>query len=260
MRHLRDSTDPRDRLIVALDEGDSASLEEALHDKVGYFKITHSGYFSDKPTVDLIGRNSQLFLDFKLHDIPNTMCNAVRELVRYTRPSVLTVHTAAGAAALKRVMEIVDAEHTSKVLGIETPPTILGITVLTSLDAEAAEQIGLDVHGYTSDEAMKDLVVKRAVLANECGLDGVVCSPKEVRAVREATDPDFKLVVPGIRPAGVDTHDQARTGTPRQAILDGADYLVVGRAITQADDPAEAADNIVNEIAEALQEQGKDQK
>lgn len=169
-----------------------------------------------------------LFLDLKLHDIPNTVGNAVRALA-HLRPSVLTVHAAGGAAMMAAAKAA-------------APPAtkIVAVTVLTSLDQHDLSRMG--VAGSPAEQ-----VQRLAALARDSGVDGIVCSGEEVAAARAAWPEGF-LVVPGVRPAGADVADQKRVVTPRQALADGASMLVIGRPITAAPDPRQA----VREIAESL--------
>jgi len=256
-------SEARSRLIVALDMPHRDALEAArrLKGRVGAFKL-NSAFVGGGPEIlaDFFQNAGPVFLDMKFHDIPNTVANhvtAVTEMGRHYlagKPgdpyvSMMTIHTAAGEAAMKAAMEAARkaATHANR-----PRPKILGITVLTSLSAEDCEAVGMSVHGETDAAAVTDVVLKRAKLARDCGLDGLVCSGKEVEAVREVVGEEMKLVVPGIRPAGGSEDDQARVVTPEKAIKAGADYLVVGRSIYGANDPGQAADEIVAQIAEAL--------
>ena len=175
-----------------------------------------------------------VFLDLKLHDIPNTVAGAVRAVLPL-RPAMLTLHAAGGAAM------IAAARAEAETVGAARP-ILLAVTVLTSLDAEALHATG--VAGGTRQQ-----VLRLARLALDAGADGLVCSAHEVAVLRAAIGPGPVLVVPGIRPAGSDRGDQARTMTPREASDAGADWLVVGRPITQAADPAAAAAAIVTDLA-----------
>ena len=184
-----------------------------------------------------------LFLDLKLHDIPNTVAGAVRSVVAL-EPHYLTLHAAGGMAMMQAAREAAQEEATS--LGV-APPNLLGVTVLTSLDDEALARQG--VAGSAREQ-----VLRLAELAHEAGLAGVVASPHEVATLRAAHGAGFHIVVPGIRPAsgtGSSKGDQARVSTPASAARAGATALVVGRPITQAPDPLAAARAIAREIAEA---------
>ena len=184
-----------------------------------------------------------LFLDLKLHDIPNTVAGAVRSVVAL-EPHYLTIHTAGGLAMMRAAREAAENEAARQDVA---PPRLLGVTVLTSLDeAELARQgIG---------DTARDQVLRLAGLAHEAGLAGVIASPHEIAALRAQHGAGFDIVVPGIRPASGDgsgTADQARVATPADAARAGATALVVGRPITQAPDPLAAARAIVREIADA---------
>ena len=163
----------------------------------------------------------QIFLDLKLHDIPATVASAVRTVARL-RPRVVTVHAAGGPAMIRAAVEAAPG----------TP--IAAVTALTSLSGEDLDRIG--VPGGTAG-----WVLRLAALAVEAGASGLVCSPREVAAVRAEVGPGITLITPGVRPAGADAHDQARVATPEEALSAGADLLVIGRAITGAADPGAAA-------------------
>ncbi len=177
------------------------------------------------------------FLDLKLHDIPNTVAGGIRAVVAL-EPTFITIHAAGGGAMMKAAAETAAAE--SARLGV-TRPKLLGVTVLTSLD-----KADLAATGVGTEPASQ--VVRLAMLARESGLDGAVCSPLELAAVRRACGVGFELMVPGIRPAGSAGGDQKRITTPAQAIALGATHLVVGRPITGASDPAAAARAIAQEL------------
>lgn len=167
-----------------------------------------------------------VFLDLKLHDIPNTVASAVRALAPLG-VSLVNVHAGGGPAMMRAAAEAA-AEAGEK------RPKVLAVTVLTSLDAADLDAVGVP-------SPPRDQVLRLATLARASGLDGVVCSAKEIAAVRAACGPDFLVVVPGIRPAGSAAGDQKRMATPEQAMADGADILVIGRPITGAQDPQAAA-------------------
>ena len=175
-----------------------------------------------------------IFLDVKLHDIPNTVAGAVASLLPL-RPAFMTIHASGGAAMMRAA-----AEAAAKA-GAERPK-LLAVTVLTSLD-------GGDLGAVGQDEDPSRQVVRLAKLAQESGMDGCICSPEEISALRAALGKDFILMVPGIRPDWAAANDQKRALTPRQARDAGATYLVIGRPITKAQDPAEAAQRIEAELA-----------
>lgn len=169
----------------------------------------------------------EIFLDLKLHDIPNTVAGAVKAALNCS-PDFLTIHTSGGSEMMQAA---VDAAR-------DTSTKILGVTVLTSLDEKNLESVG-------QGSEVVPQVLRLALLAEKSGLAGVVCSPKEIAMLRKLLTPKTLLVVPGIRPAGADTGDQKRVMTPAEASTLGADYLVIGRPITQAVDPALAAREIL---------------
>jgi orotidine-5'-phosphate decarboxylase len=234
-----ESPSARDRLIVALDvpsQAEALAAADALAGHVGMLKIGLELFVAEGPAVVARIREAHpelgIFLDLKLHDIPNTMRGAIRS-ARSLGARFLTVHAGSGVEHLRACVE-----EAGDGLGI------LAVTVLTSQDARACAEAG-----HTRSPA--ELVPLRADCARQAGCAGVVCSGQELRGVVE-TAPSLYRVVPGIRPAGADAGDQKRVMTPALAIADGATHLVVGRPILQAADPAAAADAIVAEIAGAL--------
>jgi orotidine-5'-phosphate decarboxylase len=228
--------DPRDRLIVALDVPSiemALSLITKLGRSVSFYKIGYQlGYAGGLQFAhQLIDDGKQVFLDFKLHDIGNTVEKGVESVARMGA-SFLTVH-----AYPQTMQAAVKGKGMSKL-------KILAVTVLTSYDDN-----DLDKAGYRMK--VGELAAMRAQQAREFGIDGLVCSPEEVSNLRKIVGGEMALVTPGIRPAGSATGDQKRVMTPAKAIAAGADYLVVGRPITEAVDPKAAAEMIVNEIAQA---------
>ena len=177
------------------------------------------------------------FLDLKLHDIPNTVAGGIRAVVEL-EPTFITIHTAGGPAMMRSAAET--AADEAKRLGVARP-RLLGVTVLTSLD-----RADLEATGVKADPS--EQVLRLAALARESGLDGVICSPLEIAVLRKACGRDFVLMVPGIRPAGTASGDQKRVMTPGEAVRLGANHLVIGRPITEAADPASAADAIARDL------------
>lgn len=223
----------RDRLVVALDVSkreDVLRLVDELHGVVGMFKIGLQAFIANGPSIvrEVVERGERVFLDLKIHDIPNTARHAVAEAASLGA-SFATVHAAGGEAMLRA------CAHDSLL--------VLAVTVLTSLDDAELERIGM------SGSAVEN-AVRLAQLAKSAGLHGAVASPHEIAPLREACGSDFVILTPGIRPSGADAGDQRRTMTPREAIAAGADYLVVGRPITNAADPRSAAMAIVDEMGE----------
>jgi orotidine-5'-phosphate decarboxylase len=230
---------PKDRLAVALDFGD-ARQALAFVDSLGrtcqWLKVGMELYYAAGNTFiqRLRARGYDVFLDLKLHDIPNTVVGAVRS-VAPEGASLLTVHASGGAAMMTAAAEA------ASVLG---SPRLLAVTVLTSMDAN--ELAGVGIASTPADQ-----VLRLAKLAQQCGIDGMVCSAEEVALLRKETGPDTLLVVPGIRPSGTAVGDQKRVATPAKAIADGASMLVVGRPITRAADPIAAVKAILEEIEQA---------
>jgi orotidine-5'-phosphate decarboxylase len=179
-------------------------------------------------------RGFNVFLDLKLHDIPNTVAGAIRSATK-AGASLLTIHAAGGAAMMSAAAEAASAPGS---------PRLLAVTVLTSMDANELAGIGI-----TASPA--EQVLRLAKLAQASGIDGMVCSAEEVATLRKETSPGTLLVIPGIRPTGSAIEDQKRIATPAHAIAHGASMLVVGRPITRAADPAEAAQAILQEIEQA---------
>jgi orotidine-5'-phosphate decarboxylase len=232
-------------VFVAVDTADAAraaDLAAALRGLVGGLKLGKEFFTAHGPEgIRRLGTGHRLFLDLKFHDIPNTVAGAVRAAAALA-PALLTVHASGGAAMLRAAVEA--AAEAAQRAGVARP-RILAVTVLTSLDdadLAAVGQIG----------PVADQVLRLAALARESGVDGVVCSPREIVPVRRLCGSDFLLVVPGVRPGGSADDDQKRTLTPGRALALGATHLVIGRPITQAADPAVAARAIAAELADAV--------
>ena len=231
-----------DRLIAALDVSTRTSAEQLvarLGDSVSYYKVGMELFYALGGGIVtwLKEREKKVFLDLKLHDIPNTVGNGLCSLLRL-RPDILNVHTAGGLRMMKTASEALHSAAEAE--GIPCPK-LIGVTVLTSMDAD--DWAGL---GHTGTIA--DAVLRRARLAQEAGLDGVVASPAETAEIRRVCGEDFLIVTPGIRPAGVSNDDQRRVMTPAGAIRAGASQLVVGRAIYAAADPRTAAEEVLKEM------------
>lgn len=222
----------QERLVVAVDlsaREDILRLADALHGAAGVLKIGLQAFIANGPSIvrELVSRGGKVFLDLKIHDIPNTARHAVAEAASLGA-SMATVHTAGGESMLRA------CAHDSLL--------VLGVTVLTSLTEAELLQIGFGGPAVAN-------VVRLARLAQSSGLRGVVASPLEIEPIREACGGDFVILTPGIRPAGADAGDQRRTMTPGDAMRAGADYIVVGRPITNAADPRSAALRVVEEMA-----------
>jgi orotidine-5'-phosphate decarboxylase len=222
----------RDRLIVALDAStreEILSLADRLEGVAGVLKIGLQAFIANGPEIvrEITGRGTRLFLDLKIHDIPNTAARAVAEAASLGA-AMTTVHAAGGESMLR-------ACAGSGLL-------VLGVTVLTSLDEEELTAIGFS-------GSLPGNAVRLARLVQQSGLGGVVASPLEIGPIREACGDGLVIVTPGIRPSGAAAGDQRRTMTPREAIEAGADYIVVGRPITAASDPQAAAQRILDEMS-----------
>lgn len=231
----------RRRLIVALDVPDAlpaAALVNKLEDSCQWFKVGLELFTAAGPAIltPLLNRGHSVFLDLKLHDIPNTVAGAVRSAASLGA-SMLTLHASGGPAML--------AAARDALAGLTNPPQLLAVTVLTSIDQQQLSAIGV-----TASPSHEVQLLARMGL--DAGINGFVCSPQEVATLRALTGPTGVLVTPGIRPAGAETEDQKRIATPSAALRQGASYLVVGRPITHSPNPAQAAEAILKEMAAAL--------
>jgi len=232
------------KLVVALDTSEAQEvrrLVQALEGRVGCFKVGLEAFTALGPAIveELASRGARVFLDLKLHDIPNTVERAAAACARLG-VFMFNVHASGGPAMMAAAL----AGAAAGTPPGATRPLVLGVTLLTSLDEQALRELELPGPPAAT-------VLRWALLAERAGLDGVVCSPQELAPLRAALPRRFLLVTPGIRPAGSAAGDQKRIATPAAAVAAGADYLVVGRPITQAPDPARAAEAILREITEA---------
>jgi len=233
----------REKLIVALDVPNLASaldLLEKLEGEVKYFKIGLQLFTGEGPEIvrQLTQRGGQVFLDLKFHDIPNTVMEA-GERAAHLGVYMYNVHAAGGLEMMKKTKE--RTVQVANKLGIPQP-RVIAVTVLTSMNQVTLNQeVGIE-------RSVEEQVVAWAKLAQSAGLDGVVASPQEVKAIRQACGSDFLLVTPGIRPIWAAANDQKRIMTPQDAIKSGSDFIVVGRPITGAQDPREAAKRVLEEM------------
>jgi orotidine-5'-phosphate decarboxylase len=233
--------DARERLIVALDVPSTSAaigLIDQLESRCRWFKVGLELFVREgRAILDVLAaRGHAVFLDLKFHDIPNTVAGAVRSAAD-CGVGMMSVHALGGPAMLSAAQDALK--------GIANPPELLAVTVLTSMDGSQLSAVGL------CDRASEQ-VERLAKVGLEAGIRGFVCSPQEVGLLRARAGKDAVLVVPGIRPAGAGVGDQKRVATPADALRQGASFLVVGRPITQAPDPAEAADRILEEMAAGL--------
>ncbi|HLJ84827.1 MAG TPA: orotidine-5'-phosphate decarboxylase [Candidatus Eremiobacteraceae bacterium] len=222
------------QLIVALDEpdyGHARVVVERTAPAVEWYKVGYEAYYGYGDLILTLLREAgkQIFLDLKLHDIPNTVTAAVRASAR-SGATLLTVHAGGGATMLS-------AAVAAKTAGLR----IIAVTVLTSLTAEDLRSVGI-----ASDP--KDQALRLALLARNCGIDGVVCAVEDAARIRRECGPGFAIVCPGVRPPGAPAGDQRRVATPADAALAGADFIVVGRPVTKSDDPGAAARAIVDQL------------
>jgi orotidine-5'-phosphate decarboxylase len=241
---VRPDLSPRDRLAVAIDVpglDEAETLLARLHGIPGWVKIGLELFAASGPAaVAAAAKHGRVFLDLKLHDIPNTVAGAVAAATRQD-VGMLTLHASGGREMLRAARAAAD-DAAARRGG--APPLLLGVTVLTSLGAEDLAALGVG-------ESVGDHVARLVDLAQGCGLDGIVASPREAAALRRRAGPELVIVTPGVRPAGTSVDDQARVATPAEAIRAGADVLVIGRPILRAPDPAEAARAVVREIEAA---------
>ena len=224
-------------IILALDvesRSKARSILKATGEQLKWVKVGLQSYLRDGPDLlsEIAGLGKQIFLDLKLHDIPNTMSKALESLSSLPI-DMLTVHATAGPDALSK------CSKEAKTMMPEV--TLLAVTVLTSMDKGNLSAIGVN-------SPVEEQVIKLATLASESGIGGVVCSPLELEILRPALPPETKLVTPGIRPSGSDHGDQKRIMTPSQAHRAGADYLVIGRPILAAPEPSDALAKITGEM------------
>jgi len=238
--------DAKDRLIIPLDVASISAAEPlvaALAPHVGLFKVGLQLFHNEGPrAIELLRQEGVgCFYDGKFYDIPNTVAGAVSAVTRLG-VKILNVHASGGKKMLAAAAEA--AETTALNSGLPRP-LVFGVTIVTSIDDSAL----LDDLGV--GRPMEEQVLHLARLSQDAGLDGVVCSALEAPLIKRACGPDFQIICPGIRPKGADLQDQERVVTPAMAREAGADYIVVGRPITQAKDPVAAAQNVVKELKEA---------
>ncbi|QDZ39678.1 orotidine-5'-phosphate decarboxylase [Euhalothece natronophila Z-M001] len=230
---------PQERIIVPLDVPDLESAiaqVETLPD-VTFWKVGLELFVSAGPAIldYLKQHNKRIFLDLKFHDIPNTVAGACRAAIKYN-VDFLTIHASAGKEALQAAVETKQAST--------APPKLLAVTLLTSInDRSLAFDLQVPIE-------LPEYILKMAMLAQENGIDGAVCSPQEVAKLREVCGDNFWLICPGVRPEFADNGDQKRVMTPKQALNAGADYLVIGRPITQSETPQLIWQKICQEIME----------
>jgi orotidine-5'-phosphate decarboxylase len=232
----------RRRLIVALDvptAKEAIELVNQLESTCQWFKVGMELFVATGPAIleTIVSRGHSIFLDLKFIDIPNTVAGGVRSAAKLG-VKMMTIHAAGGPAMLAAARGALE--------GMTDPPELLAVSVLTSMDQGQLEATGVERH----PAAQAELLARMGMAA---GLRGFVCSPEEVAALRSMTGPGGVLVTPGIRPSGAAIGDQSRISTPGDALRLGASYLVVGRPITMANDPAEAAARVLREMAEAIE-------
>jgi orotidine-5'-phosphate decarboxylase len=229
----------KEKILLVLDVSsreEAMKLVRPLYEHVGMFKVGMQLFTAEGPSLvrEIVDLGGKVFLDLKFHDIPNTVSHGVLEAAKLG-VSLLTIHAAGG----RMMMETVAKELQDK-FG-DRKPMVVAVTVLTSLNDAGLSEVGIA-------RPMTQQVVAMAKLAEECGIAGVVCSPQEIQLVRRAAGPDFKIVTPGIRMPGQSANDQQRLATPCEALTAGADYIVVGRAVTAAPDPRSALDALMQSV------------
>jgi len=230
-----------EKIIIALDLNKKDPALDLIKNLkyVRTFKIGWELFISEGPSIiqELHRLEKKVFLDLKLHDIPNTVAGAIRSAFRH-QISMMTLHASGGIDMMKRAVS--EAKNLLENTG-NPKPLLLAVTVLTSLKQDELMQIGIK-------EKTKDQVLKLAWLAKKAGMDGLVCSPQETKMIKKELGPHFLVVNPGIRPLWASKDDQKRFTTPHQAVRNGADYLVIGRPVTKASDPEKAFLKICREL------------
>lgn len=230
----------RNKIIFALDVDKLSEIDrwaKLLAHKVGMFKVGKELFTTAGPAaVEAVKRHGgEVFLDLKYHDIPNTVAQAMLAAGRLG-VKLANLHALGGPEMMEQASQAVRKEF-----GESERPRLLAVTILTSSTQETLKAVGIE-------QPVEQMVVRLARLAKESGMDGVVASPLEIQAIRAACGPDFLIVTPGVRPSFAAVDDQKRIMTPAEAVKAGADYLVIGRPIAKAADPAQAADLIVDEM------------
>ena len=230
----------REKIIFALDVDKLSEIDrwaELLAGKVGMFKVGKELFTTAGPAaVEAVKRRGgEVFLDLKYHDIPNTVAQAMLAAGRLG-VKLANLHALGGPEMMEKAASEVRKQFTDA-----ERPRLLAVTILTSSTQDTLKAVGIE-------QPVEQMVVRLAKLAKESGMDGVVASPLEIRAIRAACGPDFLIVTPGVRPTFAAVDDQKRVMTPAEAVKAGADYLVIGRPIAKAADPVQAADLIVDEI------------
>jgi orotidine-5'-phosphate decarboxylase len=226
------------QIIIALDV---SSREEAVHlvkqlnDLAGMFKVGSQLFVAAGPAIvrEIIDTGGKVFLDLKFHDIPNTVTHAAVEAAKLG-VSMMTIHASGGRAMMEAVAKEIQDKFGDR------KPIVVAVTVLTSLDTRALFEMGWE-------KPVEEEVQQLALLAQDCGIDGVVCSPREIQIVRGVVELKFKIVTPGIRLPDQSLDDQERIATPREALASGADYIVVGRAVTHDRNPRSATQRLLED-------------
>ncbi len=227
------------KIIIALDVSsreEALQLVEKLHDLAGMFKVGSQLFVAAGPAIvrDITGVGGKVFLDLKFHDIPNTVTHAAVEAAELG-VSMISIHASGGRAMMEEMAEALRAQSG------ERKPIVVAVTVLTSLNTKALFEMGWE-------QPVDEQVQRLALLAEECGIDGVVCSPRETQLVRKVVQPKFKIVTPGIRLPDQSLNDQQRIATPREALSSGADYIVIGRAVTGDRNPRSTLQHLLDTI------------
>lgn len=229
-------------LIIALDTSDkkeALKLVKDLKEYVSFFKIGLELFTSCGPDIikEIKKEGCKVFVDLKFLDIPNTVARAVSNLVKL-EVDMLNVHLTGGMEMLQKAREALLKE------GGQNPPKLLGVTVLTSINEEALQNdLGIKAQ-------LDEYVLHKAKLAHEAKLDGIICSPHEVKIIREKIGRDFLIVTPGVRPEWAEKNDQKRIATPKEAIQNGASFIVIGRPVTRARDPRDAVKKVIGELVD----------
>lgn len=236
----------KDKLIVALDytsRADAERMVETLKDTVTFYKVGPALFLPYGPSIIeyLKSRGLKVFLDLKFHDIPNTVAKTAETIVQLG-VDIFNLHASGGYEMMAKTVEVVQAMCNQK----STRPLVLAVTILTSLQDDFLE----DVMG--SDRKLEDEVIILAKLSRDAGCDGVVASPWEIESLKRECGQDFYVLTPGIRPKGAPGYDQKRMKTPGEAIEAGSDFVVIGRPITEAENPRQTALEVLREMEESV--------
>ena len=229
----------KEKIIIALDVSSreqALALVKTLRDMTGMFKVGGQLFMAAGPAIvrEIVDLGAKVFLDLKFHDIPNTVKHAAVEAAKLGA-SMMTIHASGGRAMIETTIRELHDKFGAR------RPAVVAVTVLTSLDTRALFELGME-------QPIEEHVQRLGLLTQDCGADGGVCSPREIQGLRKVVKPAFKIVTPGIRMPDQSLNDQQRIATPHEAVAAGADYIVVGRAVTDDRDPRAALERVIQSI------------